>query len=119
MGLAFGLLYAMFALMIIMAIFRGTNALPAALMTVVVAFSLTSAALHQEYYWMLLAGTWALVETRVPMRGPLGRNKRHIAPANVLCGGIAHDAGAGERCVLGYRSGVDPDGVDADRHGRS
>lgn len=59
-GVAFLLVYGVLAFIILRAILRATDAIPAAILTVVVAFSLTSAALHQEYFWMLLSAAWAL-----------------------------------------------------------
>lgn len=67
LGLAFIVLYIAFVGMILAAILNGVNALAAGMLTVVVSFSMTSAALQQEYFWMLIAGAWALVESR---KGP-------------------------------------------------
>lgn len=63
LGIAFFILYALFAGMLMRSVLQRINALPAAMLTVVASFSLTSAALQQEYYWMLLAGAWALMKT--------------------------------------------------------
>lgn len=64
MGLAFALIYGAIVLMIIGAILQGMNAASAGVLAVIIGFSMTSAALQQGYFWLLIFGAWALVEPR-------------------------------------------------------
>lgn len=65
LGLAFALIYAAVAAMIIRSLVRGVNAAPAGVLAVLIGFSMTSAALQQGYFWLLLLGAWALIEPRL------------------------------------------------------
>lgn len=70
MGLAFALIYAAVAAMIIRSLVRGIDPAPAGVLAVVVGFSMTSAALQQGYFWLLLLGAWALLSNPSRITGP-------------------------------------------------
>lgn len=69
LGLAFALIYAAVAAMIIRSLVRGVHAAPAGVLAVLIGFSMTSAALQQGYFWLLLLGAWALIEPKL-LRNP-------------------------------------------------
>lgn len=62
MGIAFALVVGAVAIVVIRSVVKGQNAAAAGVLTVVVGFSLTSAALQQGYFWLLIFGAWALIE---------------------------------------------------------
>lgn len=70
LGLAFALIYGAIALLIIRALLRGIDAAPAGVLAVIVGFSMTSAALQQGYYWVILLGAWALLSNPARVASP-------------------------------------------------
>ncbi|MCP2047870.1 UNVERIFIED_ORG: O-antigen ligase [Paenarthrobacter nicotinovorans] len=64
MGLAFAIIYLVLAGLILRAMKIGANSAPAGVLTVIIGFSLTSAALQQGYFWLLIFGALALIVPR-------------------------------------------------------
>lgn len=62
MGLAFILIYTLIVAMVMRSVISGASAAPAAALTVIIGFSMTSAALQQGYYWLLMLGACAMIE---------------------------------------------------------
>lgn len=87
MGLAFALIYVVAAVVIVRAILHGTDAASAGVLAVIIAFSMTSAALQQGYFWLLMLGAWALIEPK------LSSNPTGVDGASLLDIG-ARDRGA-------------------------
>lgn len=65
MGFAFAIVYVVLAFLIIRAIVKGVDSAPAGVLAVIIGFSLTSAALQQGYFWMLIFGALALVQPKL------------------------------------------------------
>lgn len=86
-GLAFALIYGAVALLIIRALVRGIDAAPAGVLAVIVGFSMTSAALQQGYFWLLILAAWALLS-----------NPARVASAGLL------DVRGGPRAAVRPRS---------------
>lgn len=62
LGLAFAIIYCLIIGLAIHAIVRGVDAVIVGVMAVLVGFSLTSAALQQGYFWLLIIGALSLIE---------------------------------------------------------
>ncbi|ELT45957.1 O-antigen ligase family protein [Arthrobacter nitrophenolicus] len=60
-GLAIALIVAAIAWLIAGALFHGKDAASAGVLAVIIGFSMTSAALQQGYFWLLILGAWALL----------------------------------------------------------
>ena len=64
-GLAFALIVAAIACLVIRAVFFGRDAASAGVLAVIIGFSMTSAALQQGYFWLLIFGAVALIEPKL------------------------------------------------------
>lgn len=62
MALAFGAIYLVLLITVIRSIATGRNALPAAGLTVMAGFALTSASFQQAYFWVLFCALWAMFD---------------------------------------------------------
>ncbi|WP_309074493.1 O-antigen ligase family protein [Paenarthrobacter sp.] len=59
---AFALIYIAAVCLIVRSLVKGRDASSAGVLAVLVSFSMTSAALQQGYFWILILGAWALIE---------------------------------------------------------
>lgn len=70
MGLAFTLIVAAAAFVVLRAVLKWQDAAPAGVLAVLIGFSMTSAALQQGYFWLLILGAWALLNNPASVSGP-------------------------------------------------
>jgi hypothetical protein len=69
MGLAFALIVAAIVVTVVRAVVRRQDATSAGVLAVLISFSMTSAALQQGYFWLLLLGAWVLLSNPAGVTG--------------------------------------------------